>query len=172
MSRGSKRKCLHCKTRFRPDHRNRGRQRYCSKSDCRKASKSASQKRWLRKPENKDYFKGDSQVLRVQAWRDANPGYCRKKDALQDSCGTQIIEKTAEFGNKTDSDQQNHSPLQDSLIMQHPIIIGLLANLTGHVLQDDIARSASRFVQLGMDILSGQLNTNGGRHDHKTSHPP
>ena len=42
--------------------------------------KEASQKRWLRKPENQNYFRGPENVRRVQEWRIANPGYsCRKK---------------------------------------------------------------------------------------------
>src|SRR5438034_4935488 len=43
-------KCLHCKEHFLPDYRHRERQRFCSKTDCRKARKRASQKAWLEKP--------------------------------------------------------------------------------------------------------------------------
>jgi hypothetical protein len=46
-----KRKCPYCKTFFHPDHRNVTRQRYCSKPDCRQASKVDSQHRWWHKPE-------------------------------------------------------------------------------------------------------------------------
>ena len=52
----SKRKCKHCQTFFDPDPRSAGRQRYCSKPTCRQASKAASQRRWLKKPANRDYF--------------------------------------------------------------------------------------------------------------------
>ena len=52
----SKRKCKHCQTFFDPDPRSAGRQRYCSKPACRQASKAASQRRWLQKPDNRDYF--------------------------------------------------------------------------------------------------------------------
>jgi hypothetical protein len=38
-----------------------------------------SQKRWLQKPENQDYFRGSQNVQRVQRWRKANPGYWRRK---------------------------------------------------------------------------------------------
>ncbi len=172
MCRESKRKCLHCRDGFQPDHRNQKRQRYCFKPDCRKASKTASQRRWLGKPENQDYFKGADHVRRVQAWRNANPGYRRKKEALQDSCSTQLTVNADKNSNKNTPEQQNRSLLQDPLIMQHPLLIGLLANLTGHVLQDDIARSASRFVKLGLDILSGQPNLRGGQHDYQTNHSP
>jgi hypothetical protein len=69
-----KKKCKHCKEFFLPDPRNATRQRYCSKPQCRKASKTASQKRWLDKPENRDYFRGPQNVARVQSWRCDQPG--------------------------------------------------------------------------------------------------
>ena len=66
-------KCPSCGVFFPPDYRNRGRQRYCSEPVCRKAAKAASQKRWLNKPENRDYFRGLHNVRRVQEWREAHP---------------------------------------------------------------------------------------------------
>jgi len=67
-------KCPHCQQLFTPDARNATRQRYCSKPACRKQSKADSQRRWLQKPENRDYFRGAEHVLRVQRWRAAHPG--------------------------------------------------------------------------------------------------
>ncbi len=88
-----KRKCPCCGVFFTPDHRNRRRQRYCSKPECRKAAKAASQKRWLNKPENRDYFRGPHNVHRVQEWRKAHPGYYRKKtEALQDHLSGKALE--------------------------------------------------------------------------------
>jgi hypothetical protein len=172
MCRGSKRKCFHCKTKFRPDHRNHDRQRYCSEPDCQKASKAASQKRWFKKPENRDHFKSEVHVRRVQEWRKRNPGYWRKKGALQDSLNGQHSENKEENDTKMSSEVQDSLALQDSLISQSPLIIGLLANLTGHTLQDDIARSALRFIQSGLDILSEQQKANGGQHANQADHPP
>ena len=172
MCRGSKRKCFHCKTRFRPDHRNRDRQRYCSETECQKASKVASQNRWRSKPENQDYFKGEDHVRRVKEWRKEHPGYWRKKGALQDSYNVEHKENKEKNSNKVSPEPPNLLLLQDSLSMQHPLFIGLCANLTGHTLQDDIARSISRFIQSGLDIIAGQTNTNGDQHAHKTDHPP
>ena len=48
---------------------------------CRQASKAASQRRWLRKPDNRDYFSGPTHVERVRQWRQAHPGYWRRKAA-------------------------------------------------------------------------------------------
>ena len=73
-----RRRCLCCQKLFGSDPRLRHRQKYCSEPECRAASKRSSQRRWLRKPENQDYFRGEQHVDRVQAWRVQNPGYWRK----------------------------------------------------------------------------------------------
>jgi len=70
-----KHQCRHCKVFFDPDPRSAGRQRDCSKPECRKASKKASQLKWRDKPANRDYFKGPDHVQRVPQWRQAHPGW-------------------------------------------------------------------------------------------------
>ena len=75
-----KKRCCHCGSLYRPDCRNHTKQRYCSKPDCRKASKAESQQKWVRK--NPDYFCSTQNVFRVQQWRKKHPGYSRKPDKL------------------------------------------------------------------------------------------
>ena len=58
MSTRTRRKCRHCGQVLRPDPRNVRHQRYCSAPACRRASKAASQRRWLAKEANRDYFRG------------------------------------------------------------------------------------------------------------------
>jgi hypothetical protein len=169
MSGIKRKKCRHCNQLFVPDARNRSRQRYCTKPECRKASKAGSQKRWCQKPENIDYFRGPENVKRVQQWRKANPGYWRRKpktsgDALQDPLNRQPVEKTV-----NNPDFAKHA-LQDLLNPQPNVLIGIIAQLTGYALQDDIAMAARRMQQLGDDILN--LQSQGGSHGHQTSHLP
>jgi len=59
-----RKKCCSCKELFMPDPRNAKRQKYCCKPECRKASKVASQRRWLAKPKNHNYFSGPENVKR------------------------------------------------------------------------------------------------------------
>jgi len=163
-----KKKCKHCKEFFRPDPRNASRQRYCSKPQCRKASKASSQKRWLDKPENRDYFCGPQNVARVQSWRCDHPDYWRRKknqgaDALQDPLNQQIAVNTKDTGDFATL------ALQDSWILQPAVLIGLIAQMTGYALQDDIALAARRMQQLGFDILYPQLK--GESHGKKMVHP-
>ena len=162
-----RRKCKHCNTLFFPEPRNATRQRYCSKPHCRKASKAASQKRWLSKPDNQDYFRGPHNVVRVQLWRKAHPGYWRRKPkntpfALQDPLNHQVTVNTH------DSNHFASHALQDSLINQPAVLVGLIAQLTGYALQDDIAMAARHMQQLGNDILNPHLK--GDDHGKETSH--
>ncbi|MGF6785691.1 hypothetical protein OKW27_000004 [Paraburkholderia sp. 35.1] len=71
MKRVGQRKCRHCGAWFRPDPRNARHQRYCSEPACRRASKAVSQRQWLAKPENQDYFHGAEHVARVRHWAGA-----------------------------------------------------------------------------------------------------
>jgi hypothetical protein len=146
-----KKKCRHCRELFIPDHRNRNRQHYCKKAECRKASKSESQRKWLHKPENKDYFRGSVNVQRVREWRKQNPGHWRKRSikaiTLQETLTAQPTD------NKKDNCEFAASALQDLLRAQQPVIIGLISNFIGSALQDDIAATLLRMQQSGQDIL-------------------
>jgi hypothetical protein len=46
------------------------------------------------------------------------------------------------------------SPLQEVLIEQPAVLIGLIAHIVGTPLQDDIVRTAGRLLRLGHDILA------------------
>lgn len=147
-----KRKCKNCHVFFLPDPRNAWHQEYCSQPECKKASKAASQQRWLGKEENRDHFRGSENVHRVQEWRKAHPGYWRRKppkeqEPLQDLLSQKSLENP---GVKTSFPK---GPLQDLLDSQPMVLIGLIAHLTGSALQDDIALTARRLQQLGSDIL-------------------
>ena len=161
MARPKQHKCLFCGTMFRPDRRNARHQKYCSEADCRKASKAASQRAWLAKPQNQDYFRGPENVARVQLWRASHPGYWRhaqgnRRDrppapvALQDLCPAQAIEIAA------DSQGLLQPALQDLLLDQPAVLIGFIAHFTGSALQDDLCRSTRRLLELGHDILAGR----------------
>ncbi len=152
MRRTRRRKCLCCGELFRVDPRNRGRQKYCARDGCRKVSKSASQRRWLAKPENQNYFRGPAHLERVRAWRALHPEYWRRRGrrgsgALQDpSCG-QLIDA---------AEDSSSFALQDLCRPQAPVLIGLIAHLTGSELQEHILESARRLLQLGQDILGAR----------------
>lgn len=156
-------KCLCCKTLFRPDPRTANRQKYCSKPDCRAASKRASQRRWAGKPENRDHFQGPVHVERVRAWRKAHPGYWKRTQrshrcTLQDECGSQDTDK------QSDKAKNTARALQEEIFLQPAFIVGLISQTIGSTLQDEIAESARRMQTRGLDILGrvpGSETVNG-----------
>jgi hypothetical protein len=158
-----RKKCCNCNDLFIPDPRNAKRQKYCFKAQCRKASKAASQRRWLAKPENQGYFCGSKNVKRVQLWREDNPGYWRgkrksAKDALQDPLNCQPIE------NNTNNVDFTNDALQDLLIAQPPVLLGLIANFTGNALQDNMVITLQRLQKLGQDIVTNLTHNKGGHY--------
>ena len=159
-------KCKNCKKLFVPDHRNRDRQKYCERVECHRASKAASQRKWLDKPENEGHFRGPVNVQRVQEWRKQHPGYWKRKrpdkaDALQDPLIRQASENTQ------DNHQFADNALQDLLKQQPAVIIGLISNFIGSALQDDIAATLLRMQQSGQDILYCQPPKRGEKDDCK-----
>ena len=163
MAKKNKGKCRSCNDAFTADVHNRGRQKYCSKPECRGAAKAARQARWLQKPQNQHYFCGPEHVQRVQEWRAAHPGYWRarrrgKRVALQDALIGQAIDATGGFA---------PFALQDALRQQGPVLLGLIARLTDSTLQDALVATTRGLLQLGQNILAGERD--GG---HQTSAAP
>jgi hypothetical protein len=156
MKCSGRRKCQHCKEFYLPDRRNLDHQRYCSNAACRKQSKAESQRRWAQKPDNQNYFSGPQNSLRVKEWRKGNPGYWRKKSSplqepLQDLCRAQVAQdeevKTIEISDA----------LQDVLVMQPAVMVGLISMMTGSALQEDIGATTRALLSKGQDILARRL---------------
>ena len=154
MKKKRRRKCPHCREFFRADPRNRYHQRYCSKTECQRASKATSQRRWLDQPANREYFRGPAHVERVRRWRAAHPGYWRRGAQLplplQEVIAAQATESTKETGFLVET------PLQELSSGQPLVLMGLIAHLTGAALQEDIARTTRGLRQLAEDILGGR----------------
>ena len=159
MAQCGQRKCLCCSQFFDVDHRNRNRQRYCSVTACRRASKAASQAAWLTQPKNTTYFSHPVHVARVQAWRVAHPGYSRAKPVttkpLQDPLFGQVVVFVEETPIRAKTPVPGAvSALQDLLNAPSPVLAGLIAHLFEVTLQDDIASTTRRLIQLGHDVIN------------------
>jgi len=105
-------------------------------SRCRAASKAASQARWLAAPDNQNYFKGPTHVARVREWRSRHPRYWSRARPLQDHSLAQPIDFPREVGDFA------RPALQDLLIAQPAVLIGLIAHLVGTPLQDSMPHAA------------------------------
>jgi hypothetical protein len=149
--------CLHCNKVFVTDARHRRDQHYCGKPACRRASKAASQRRWLGRPENRDYFHGSVHVRRVQAWRARHPEYWKrtartKTIALQDSIERpQSTDRQKDNGlGDEDCVTRDVLPLWKS---QPPVLLGLIAQLSGSTLQETIAQMTDRLFEKGQAVM-------------------
>lgn len=159
-------KCLHCKSLFLPDRRNRHHQCFCRQGVCRAESKRQAQARWRAKPENQSYFKGADQVERVRAWRREHPGYWKRSPAqppqpLQDLCLHQPTEP------QPLAQDLFVVALQDLSRVQTPLLVGLISQTLGSRLQDDIARHIRGLVTMGQDLLDTPSWRSGSRNDPK-----
>lgn len=125
-----RRRCLCCREWFHPDPRSRFRQQFCSKPACRKARKTLAHQRWAARPENQDHWRGESEVERVRLWRLKHPGYWK---------GTR---------------RRPVDALQDEILPKDPLLVGILSELCGSTLQDDIASEYARLLAKGREILS------------------
>lgn len=158
------RNCLNCKRLFDPDYRHRRDQFYCVKPVCKKARQAASLQRWREHPENQDFWRGRWNIERVQEWRAAHPEYWkrvkRKKRASRD-VALQNAMKTAQV---TDYKWDNSDEIGDcvtkrvlrELKTQDPVLLGLIAQLTGDTLQNAIYQTTARLYEKGQAI-KGQL---------------
>lgn len=151
MSKSLPRSCLCCKTLFVADARNRRRQKYCLAPACRKASKAASQERWLGKPANQDYFSGSSNVERVQEWRKRNPGYWKRSRKAESTLQDLLIPEGTDPQPLTV--MRSQGTLQDLLTEQGPVLVGLISQLIDSPLQEHIEETTRRLLSKGLSVL-------------------
>jgi hypothetical protein len=146
---------------FVPDCRHRKDQRHCARPACKRASRAASRKRWLAKPEQKDWWQGEWNVDRVRQWREAHPGYWRswkrkKVVALQDTM--KITQVSGPNGDKIDGRGQCATRYVPELLKsQSPVVVGLIAQMYGEkgevALQETIAAVTARLFEKGRAVI-------------------
>ena len=149
----TRRKCRCCCKFFLPDARTTDRQHYCSKPACRQASKAASQRRWLSKAGNGDYFRGADQVRRVQLWRQSRPGYWKGQSRSSENTQTVGYQRADPDQSSCNVPRGLPSTLQDYCLAQDPAFVGLISMVTGSTLQEDIADTARQLLLRGRNIL-------------------
>ncbi len=151
------RRCKNCQNLFKPDPRHLKRQKFCNEPECKIASKKHSQQKWLNKPKNQDYFSGPENVVRVQEWRQSNPGYWKRtkppgKPSLTENTLQEI--KTAKtIAGKGSSMDLIQIPLQDLISAKTLVFIGFDTLLNKNALQEIIDATDQETVKLTPDIM-------------------
>jgi hypothetical protein len=148
MNPTARRRCLHCRQAFLPDYRNVYHQRFCSDPGCRQASKRASQRRWLRKPGNRNYFREPDNLLRVRQWRQLHPGYWRFGRQRCEAATDLELAKEAANGSMLQA-----GTLQDFCRCKASVLAELISQLSRCALQEDIACCASQMLSEAQCIL-------------------
>jgi hypothetical protein len=150
------RKCCHCEVWFRPHPRIAAHQRHCLAPPCRAASKCSSQRKWQRK--NPGYFHGEAYVRKVQAWRQAHPGYWRRgagpgeAPALQDVIPTQTVGEESVDALRNRLCQEISLPLQEIVLAQGHALVGLASMISGEALQESLGQVLSACYERGQRI--------------------
>jgi len=139
--------CRNCGLPFTPNPHNRHRQQFCFRPECRRASKAASQHLWLAK--NPEHFHGSENVLRVQEWRHAHPGYARRSQSKRNR---RLEPNVSGPPPASDALQDFVPPLQD-FVCHNPLIVGLIAHIFGCALQEDVDMNVRWLINRGNEIL-------------------
>lgn len=157
IKRTRRRRCKNCYDLYKPDPRHLKKQKFCTKPGCKVASKTYSQQKWLNKPKNRDYFSGPENVVRVQEWRQDNPGYwkrrtpSKKSSLIGDALQEMTFPKT--LAGKGSSIDLIQTPLQDLISAKTLVFIGFDTHLNKNALQDIIDAKDQKTVKLTPDIL-------------------
>jgi len=161
-----RRRCKNCNDLFKLDSRNLKRQNFCRKPECKGASKRYSQQKWLMKPKNIGHFSGPENVIRVQQWRQENPGYGKRKKSkkvtslIKGALQETLSAKTAD-GKGFPIDLMQ-TALQDSLSAKTLVIIGFDTQLNKTALQDIIDFIDQGKVKLVPDVLKTLIDQKKG----------
>jgi len=149
--------CLHCNRLFVPDCRHRTNQKYCMKPKCRQARQAVNLERWRDDPVNKDFWRGSWNGDRVRAWRAANPGYWKRQRPGAEAplqIASNPTEGTVPSMDKAESTGDcvtNRIPAL--LLEQSPVVVGLIAQMTGSTLQNAILEVTARLFEQGRAVI-------------------
>ncbi len=158
------RNCLHCKRLFDPDYRHRHDQFYCARAACKKVRQAASLQRWREHPENQDYWRGRWNIERVREWRAGHPEYWKRRKRKPEAGGAVALQNAMKLAQAADFKHDKGERRGDcvtkrvptDLRTQDPVLVGLIAQLTGDTLQNAIHQTTTRLYEKGQAVM-GQL---------------
>lgn len=142
-----KRKCLHCGDEFRLDPRSKGRQRYCGKEECRKASHRASSRKYYKRKSKAPAWRA-AQNARTRKWRKENSGYWKRKNKkMGKSCHELPALCDTERGGKC----SDENALRDMMSFYGTCFQGFVSHVTGAE-PDNIVKQMNFFYDKGKGL--------------------
>ena len=159
------RNCLNCKRLFDPDYRHCHDQFYCRKPACKKARQAASLRRWRERPENHDFWRERWNIERVQEWRAAHPEYWKRVKRKQGAGRGVALQNAMMTAQVSDDKLDSGGVLSDCVTKrvlvdmkaQDPVLVGLIAQLTGDTLQNAIYQTTARLYEKGQAVMGQPL---------------
>lgn len=146
------RRCASCKELFFPDARTRHRQTFCGKIECQETRMAENRRSWLAKPENAHYGRDNPKAKqKTKEWRKQHPGYWKR--SKRTVSGTLPEQRMA---GKYGGSGPNGGPLPEERWSDHPVIMGIIAEITGSTLPEQIAATYRDLVAKGREILRTQ----------------
>ncbi len=139
-------KCKCCKRNFKLSKYNQHNQKYCSASECRKASKKASDQKYRNSKKGSEKFK-KKEVNRVQEWRRKNPSYSRKNKKI--SKVTSLLHEIV-----LREKRQDYIALHEMVILLDTKLKGL-ASLTFGALHETLDKIYKEMYIRGQELSSG-----------------
>ena len=145
MKRPVPRKCLNCKKFFLPDYRNQWHQKYCTAEACQRESHRVAQAKLRGSAKGMMSAKDRAdEVERVRQWRARRKESREREAVLRDDCLVEVVD--------TQNVVAGTVMLRDDCLEQNPLIIGLIAQVSG-VLRDDIEPVLKSLHSRGQMIL-------------------
>lgn len=136
------------------------------------AGDAGSQRRWLGQAANRNYFRDAANVERVRQWRKAHPGYWKRSKSHSKQGQSVEPEALDPATISCNASPRELVALQDFVLTDHPVFVGLLSMVTGSTLQADIAAVGRNLLLQGRTILGFESPDNPtASHDSKTIAP-
>lgn len=140
--------CTVCHNPFVPSKYSGSRQKVCPDAACRKIAKKQRQSDWQAR--NPEYFRGPENVERVREWRRNHPDWREKQRAAREARRA----KSSPRAKSCNTPEPGPARLQDlAPDAQTALLVGLVALVSGSVLQDEVHGTLNECLRRGGDFL-------------------
>ncbi len=149
-------RCRNCGNYFYPDKYNSHHQKYCSRIECRKASNRASSKTYRKKKSKEAAFR-ESESSRARDWYSK---HSLKVKNRKKSCKKVSEKKVIRDFAQVEKLKDEMVSLRDFANLQSFILQGVIYQLTGFGLRDDISNYIRRMYDKGREVSAASPETN------------